>query len=83
VWRLRDVYAGYRVKKIPDPQQRIYVFLTQKLFLSSGKMFWDVHQKSTKSRIRIRNTEIKDRKIGESLACVSKIRRLKWIGKKR
>ena len=31
VLRIRDVYAGSRVKKIPDPYKRIQVFLTKKI----------------------------------------------------
>jgi hypothetical protein len=56
---------GSWVKKIPDPHphQSIYVFLTQKLFINSRKVIWDVHPGSQiqifsppGSGYRIRNT---------------------------
>ncbi len=48
VLRIRDVYAGFRVKKIPgirippDPIKEFNCFLTKKLFIALGKMILDV-----------------------------------------
>jgi hypothetical protein len=83
--RIQDVYPGsripdpifsiqdpgYRVDKIPDPHQRIKVFLTRKTAtkfskLGSGKFIPDPGfrgQKSIGFRIRIRNTGLTDSSI--------------------
>jgi hypothetical protein len=52
VLRIRDIYLGSLIRifptQIPDPHQRVYVFLTQKVFVNSLK-----YDPGCSSRIRI------------------------------